>query len=256
MGLGSNMRTRGPRSYAHSMPANTRIIFITGTDTGVGKTLLTALLLVHLRNRGRDARAVKPFCSGSRADVRLLCAAQDKQLTATEVNPFYFPEPLAPLAAARKHRRLIQPEEVLTHIAQIANRCEYLLIEGAGGLLVPLAPGFTTLELIARLHCSVIAVSRNKLGTINHTLLTVRALQRAEIPNSRRSARTYNRLKIVLMNHRRQDASFSSNPQILAEFLFPLALFTLPFLGPNCRSLPSIQTNAKKNEKTLARILG
>src|SRR5690349_6905609 len=124
-----------------------RIIFITGTDTGVGKTLLTALLLVHLRRQGRAALGIKPFCSGTRADVRLLRQAQDLQLTPSQINPFYFPEPLAPLVAARKHRRTIHSDEILAHVAQSARRCQFLLIEGAGGLLVPLAKGFTTLDL-------------------------------------------------------------------------------------------------------------
>ena len=79
-----------------------RIIFITGTDTGVGKTLLTGLLLHHLRQSGCHALAMKPFCSGSRADAEFLHAVQDGELTLDEINPFFFAEPLAPLVAARE----------------------------------------------------------------------------------------------------------------------------------------------------------
>src|SRR2546429_4432134 len=94
-------------------------IFITGTDTGVGKTVLTGLLVTHLRNQGTDALAIKPFCSGSRADAKLLQAIQDRELTLEEINPFYFPEPVAPLVAARLHRRAITLRQVLAHIERV-----------------------------------------------------------------------------------------------------------------------------------------
>ena len=150
-----------------------RIIFITGTDTGVGKTLLTGLLLHHLRQSGCHALAMKPFCSGGRADAELLRAIQDGELTLDEINPFFFTEPLAPLVAARKHQCSIRIPEVLRRITRVANRCECLLIEGIGGVMVPLGEGFSVLDLIAKLGCEAIVVSRNRLGTINHTLLTV-----------------------------------------------------------------------------------
>src|SRR5260221_14172519 len=97
-------------------PHTPRTIFITGTDTGVGKTLLTALLLAHLRQNGVPALALKPFCSGGRADAELFHALQDGDLTLDEINPFYFREPIAPLVAARKHRRRIQLDDVLKNI--------------------------------------------------------------------------------------------------------------------------------------------
>ena len=100
------------------MPART--IFITGTDTGVGKTLLTALLLTHLRDGGCKARALKPFSSGGREDAELLFKLQDGELTLDEINPFHFSEPLAPLVAARIHRRSISLREVLAHIRGVA----------------------------------------------------------------------------------------------------------------------------------------
>src|SRR2546426_834034 len=82
-----------------------KILFVTGTDTGVGKTLVVASLLYHLRQRDVSALAMKPFCSGSRADVQLLQRIQDGAVTNEEANPFYFREPVAPLVAARKTGR-------------------------------------------------------------------------------------------------------------------------------------------------------
>src|SRR3954447_582296 len=153
-----------------------RILFVTGTDTGVGKTTLTALLLAHLRQTGAHALAMKPFCSGTAdgwGDVELLGAIQEGELKAREINPFFFPEPLAPLVAARKHGKLIRKEAVIKRINEVANRCECLLIEGAGGLLAPLGEGYNALDLIQELKCRSIVVAGNRLGTLNHTLLTV-----------------------------------------------------------------------------------
>src|SRR5436190_3837938 len=90
-----------------------RVIFITGSDTGAGKTYLTALLLAYLRQKGIHALAMKPFCSGSRDDVELLQALQDREISDELMNPFYFEEPIAPLAAGREHGRMISLDTVL-----------------------------------------------------------------------------------------------------------------------------------------------
>jgi len=245
----------------------TKIVFITGTDTGVGKTLLTALLLCHLRAQGLQALALKPFCSGGRADAEILRQLQDGELTIDEINPFYFPEPVAPLVSARKRRQNIPLEHVVQRIQSIAERLtqiprlpsgarrsmhrklktnNFLLIEGSGGLLVPLGEGYTVRDLIQRLACDVLVVSRNQLGTINHTLLTVQSLIHA-IPHSA--------LKLVLMDSSSPDFSRRSNPAILAELLDPVPLFQLPFLGPRCFSATGLKKNAKRFQKSLARLL-
>jgi len=248
---------RRPLSFMHGSKnqPKTRVIFVTGTDTGVGKTLLSCLLLVHLRERGSAALGIKPFCSGTRADVRLLRWAQGSQLTESEINPFYFREPVAPFVAARQHRRTIEPEAVVAHVAGIVAGCEFLLIEGAGGLLVPISKSFCTLDLILRLRCDVIVVSRNRLGTINHTLLTVKALQHAGIQHSSGNTQVPRLLNVVLMDHRLRDASFASNAQILREFLDRIPLIAVPFLRGNCASPAGLEANQKKIKNILARIV-
>jgi dethiobiotin synthetase len=223
----------------------TRIIFITGTDTGVGKTLLTGLLLHHLRQNGCHALALKPFCSGTREDTGFLYAVQDGELTLDEITPFFFAEPLAPLVAAQRHYRSIALAEVLRPIRRIAGRCQCLLIEGIGGLLVPLGEGFTVRDLIGRLHCEVIVVSRNRLGTINHTLLTIEALETIE--NKGRKA--------VLMSHKNEDSSTGSNCRILAELLAPIPIIPVPFLGGNLLRFEALKKSGNKIQKSLARIL-
>jgi dethiobiotin synthetase len=222
-----------------------RIVFITGTDTGVGKTLLTGLLLHHLRQNGCHALAMKPFCSGSREDAEFLHAVQDGELTLDEVTPFFFAEPLAPLVAARRHHCSIRLQEVLRKIRPVADRCQWLLIEGIGGLLVPLGEGYTVLDLIAKLGCEVIVVSRNQLGTINHTLLTVAALQHARISG----------LKAVLMSSPEDDFSTRSNSGILTELLAPTPVLAVGFLGRKPLRFLALKKSAKKMQKTLARIL-
>jgi dethiobiotin synthetase len=221
------------------------IIFITGTDTGVGKTVLTGLLLHHLRRSGCHALAMKPFCSGSRADAELLNAIQDGELARDEINPFFFAEPLAPLVAARKHRRSIGLPETLKRIKRLASRCQCLLVEGIGGVMVPLGEGFAVVDLIARLGCRTILVSRNRLGTINHTLLSVNALQHAGI----------NRLRTVLNASSETDPSTNSNCSILSELLAPILIFPIPYLGCAPAPLAGLEPTQKNLKKTLARIL-
>jgi dethiobiotin synthetase len=222
-----------------------RIIFITGTDTGVGKTLLTGLLLHHLRQSGCRALAMKPFCSGSRADTEFLHSVQDGELTPDEITPFFFAEPLAPLVAARRHYRSVRLPQVLRPIRHVAGRCECLLIEGIGGLLVPLGEGFAVRDLIAKLGCEVVIVARNRLGTINHTLLTVDALQHIGILG----------LKSVLMSSQEGDFSARSNSRILAELLAPTPVLPVPFLGANLLRIEALKKSRKKIQKSLARIL-
>ncbi len=243
-------------------PRQPRLIFVTGTDTGVGKTLLTALLLCHLRSTGCSALALKPFCSGGRADAELLDALQSGELSIDEINPYYFTEPVAPLVSARKHRRSIRLSDVLERIQAVATaqsvrsksriKTPVLLIEGSGGLLVPLAEGFAVSDLIASLRCEVLVVARNQLGTINHTLLTVKALRDALRGRLRRSSAP---VKVVMMEPRLSDVSSATNVHILRELLAPVAVLALDYLGPKCGTATAIRKAAQKQKRVLDRIL-
>ncbi len=220
-----------------------KIIFVTGTDTGVGKTVLTALLLHHLRENGARVLAMKPFCSGGRADVKLLQALQRGELSDEEVNPFYFEEPVAPLVAAQKHRRNIRLEEVMNRIQSVAKRCDYLIVEGAGGLLAPWGKGYNAANLIAQLNCRVLVAARNQLGTINHTLLTVHALQSV--------GKTKKRFAIVLMSGKKTDLSAASNRKTLMKLLRPVRVLEIPFLGVQAAHVQGIKQGHAKAIKTL-----
>ena len=221
-----------------------KIIFVTGTDTGVGKTILTGLLVHHLRCEGVHALAMKPFCSGGRGDVRLLRAMQDAALTEEEINPFYFPEPVAPLVSARQRKRLISLSEVVQRIKTIALRCEYLLVEGSGGLLVPLGEKYLVSDVIRRLNCDVIVVARNQLGTINHTLLTVNALKRFCSKN----------ISVALVGTSKKDASVEKNGMVLRGFLGGVKVVEVDFLGKKANEIEVLKKCVRKMKKTLAGI--
>jgi dethiobiotin synthetase len=224
-----------------------RIIFITGTGTGVGKTLLTALLLRHLRMEGHDALAMKPFCSGSRQDARLLQRLQKEDLTLDQTNPFFFSRPLAPWVAVRENGgRQIPLSEVLRRIQALRRLGKILLVEGSGGVLVPLGEGYGVADLISRIPCATIIVAPNRLGTINHVLLTVKHLQSIEVKE----------VKIVMMSERSPDFSSRSNINAISELLPETGVFSLPYLGGRALNVAMVKQNAKYLKITLARILG
>ncbi len=160
-----------------------RGLLVTGTDTGVGKTVVTAALCLALRRRGLDAGIVKPVQSGSRAadpggDAMLLKSWAGLSEDPEEIAPYSFAQPLAPLVAARLEGRSLDLDEVGARTRALARRHELCLVEGVGGLLVPMGPGWTVADLAAALALPLLVVARAGLGTVNHTLLTVREARR------------------------------------------------------------------------------
>ena len=196
-----------------------RIIVITGTDTGVGKTVLTAWLAAHLRAEGARVAALKPICSGGREDARALHRALGGALTLDEINPWHFRAPLAPLLAARKEHRRVQLKKVIAHIRSIARRFDIVLVEGAGGLLSPLGDKFSTRDWITALRTEVVVVGRNQLGVVNHLRLTLEAL-----PTT-----TGARTKIVLMSPPRADTASRTNLALVKELLPAQPVVALPW---------------------------
>ena len=144
--------------------------FVTATDTGVGKTFITAALAKALRARGRDVAVFKPVQSGARADD----PSGDAALLGADC-VYAFAAALAPLVAARAEGRTIELEPILARAGELAREHELLLVEGAGGLLVPLADGLDMAGLAIALGLPLVVVARAGLGTVNHTLLTIEA---------------------------------------------------------------------------------
>ena len=147
-----------------------RGFFVTATDTGVGKTFVTAALATALRARGRDVAVFKPVQSGATAED----PSGDAVLLGADC-VYAFAAPLAPLVAARAEGRTIELEPILARARELVREHELLLVEGAGGLLVPLAEDLDLADLALALGLPLVIVARAGLGTVNHTLLTIEA---------------------------------------------------------------------------------
>jgi len=198
-----------------------RTLFITGTDTGAGKTVLTTLLAAWLRERGVKVAALKPLCSGGRADAQQIFTAISGALTLDEINPWHFRASIAPALAARLEKKSVARAQVLAHIRAQRQKFEVTLVEGAGGLLSPLGKDFDSRDLILALRATPIIVAQNKLGVVNHILLTLAAL-----PETYRA-----KAKIVLMSPAQPDSATATNAKLLAEFFPAKKILTLPWLG-------------------------
>jgi dethiobiotin synthetase len=150
--------------------------FITGTDTGVGKTYVTRLLLETLRDTGLDAVGYKPVACGDREDAMILSAASGG-LPPEAINPVYLNTPVAPFVAGMLENRTVDPAVLLAGYQKLAARHAAVLVEGAGGWEVPLAPNYRVSDLAADLQLPVILVAGNRLGALNHIILTVNAIR-------------------------------------------------------------------------------
>ena len=151
--------------------------FITGTDTDVGKTYVTAQLLRALRARGVDAVGFKPLCCGSRDDAEALRAASDGALELNEGHPVWLRAPAAPFAAALVENRTIDLDLIRETFARLRVRHDTVLVEGVGGWLVPITRDFTVADLAKEWQLPVLVVVKNVLGALNHAALTVQAVR-------------------------------------------------------------------------------
>lgn len=165
-----------------------RIYFITGTDTDVGKTVVTAALLCAMQAEGRRAIAAKPVQTGARDGAddlgwcwsfsRIAFSEEDRR----DAAPYRFDLPASPHLAAARAGIGIDLERIVEGINRLAARFDVVLVEGAGGLLVPLNDRHTMLDLALALSSTPFVVGRNALGTLNHTSLTVAELDRHRHP--------------------------------------------------------------------------
>jgi dethiobiotin synthetase len=160
----------------------TRGIFVTGTDTGVGKTAVAAALLRALVAAGFRAAGMKPVAAGLpagetvHADVRALVAAGNVAAPLADVNPYSFARPIAPELAARAEGRAIDLDRIAAAYARLAAAADAIVVEGAGGALVPLARRTDMLDVPARLGVPVLLVVGIRLGCLSHALLSAWAI--------------------------------------------------------------------------------
>jgi len=158
-----------------------RGVFVTGTDTGVGKTIVAASIVTTLRARGEPVRAFKPVVTGTDepdpdwpADHELLAAAAG--MDPGDVTPLTFGPAVSPHLAAELAGTRVEPAELVAHARGLG---EPLVAEGVGGLLVPLTSGYSVRDLAVDLELPVVIAARPGLGTISHTLLTIEAARAA-----------------------------------------------------------------------------
>ena len=164
-------------------------IFITGTDTDVGKTYITAGLSVTLRKMGKDVGVMKPFAAGNAQkngfkseDVEILLNAAQVNDPENLVNPQFFSIPASPYTAWKKLKTKPKIPTILKSFRKLSNLHEMLLVEGMGGVMTPILKNYHVTNLIKEMKIPTIIVTRSKVGTVNHTLMTVKMCEKYKIP--------------------------------------------------------------------------
>ena len=198
-------------------------MFVTGTDTGVGKTHFTCRILRQLRRDGIDAVGYKPLCCGERDDAIALARASD-MTNLDAINPVWLRSPLAPWAAAREEKRPFDHQLILDGFEALRSQHACVVIEGAGGWEVPLAGSETMADLAVALAAPVLVVAANRLGALNHTILTVHAIQSRDLTCTG-----------VVLNQTEaatdSDPAARTNQEVLKAFLPDLPITMTEFQG-------------------------
>ncbi len=212
-------------------------VFITATDTGVGKTFVGAGIARALRAWGIDVGVMKPAETGCRMkrgelvpqDARTLMQASGTHDPLDLVNPCRFRAPAAPMVAAEEEGRSIAAgPTILSAYRKLRERHDFLIVEGAGGIMVPLSRRTSYLDLAEAMGMPVLIIARPDLGTINHTALTVMALRSRNIPRSG-----------IVLNFSRKIAktlAVCTNPAII-ERMMGVPVFSVPY---SCRDLSAL----------------
>lgn len=222
-----------------------RVVLVTGTDTGVGKTVVTCALLRALRARGLHPVAIKPVETGCAdldqpEDALLLRAAAGGTTPLDVVCPARYRTPAAPATAARLEGSRHSFEGLVDHVKGVRARSAGVIVEGAGGLLVPLAEGRSFADLALALGAPLVVVARDALGTINHTSLTLEAARSRGIAV----------LAVVLNAVAAPDAVFVDHGAELRA-LWP----GVTFLGPTCR-LNNPQSTTMSDDISIMKLAG
>ena len=148
-------------------------IFITGTGTEIGKTVIAGGIAACLKASGINVGVMKPISSGDTADAEFLRHAAQVDDDLSTINPIYLRHPLAPSVAARIEDREIDLSDIESAFATLQQKYDVVLVEGVGGIAVPIQDDFLVVHLIHRMQLPILIVAQVGLGTLNHTLLTV-----------------------------------------------------------------------------------
>lgn len=170
--LPSRQRTRRQKSHNRRTEKRGRAFFISGTDTGVGKTTAIKVLATLLKKQGLDVGVMKPVqCAGD--DAKSLKEFLQINDPLEEINPYCAKEPFSPHIAFARERIQVHKDKIISTFQKLRRRHDILLVEGAGGLMVPIRENYLMADLVKELDLELVIVSRLGLGTINHTLLTI-----------------------------------------------------------------------------------
>ena len=163
-------------------------IFVTGTDTGVGKTVVAAGIAGAMRRDGIDVGIMKPIATGipqkngfKSSDAELLAKIAGSTDPESEINPVFLPLEASPLAASRALNIDIKLDEIFSAFKRLTGKHEFVIVEGIGGVMVPIKQNYFVIDMVKEMNIPILIVSRAALGTLNHTLLTVRACREYEL---------------------------------------------------------------------------
>lgn len=215
------------RTKEASHNSATRGIFITGTDTGVGKTLVASALVRCLTQRGIDVGVMKPIETGVPPSPKLQTDGARLRKTAgchdpmTEVSPYQFRLPLAPLSAAQAEGRTVLVTTVIRTFQTLLQKHSFVVVEGAGGVYVPITQLFNTTDLIYRMKLPAVVVGYSGLGGVNHALLTIQALRGQKIP-----------ILALVLNQRQPVLTKTASLQEQSTVTLLRRLAKVPVLGP------------------------
>lgn len=221
------------------MAVQQKAVFVTGTDTGVGKTVFSTGLIRWARNHGAKAVGVKPVETGCLLkagtlhpeDGALLQKASQGDITLDECCPYRFSLPASPFRAAAMQGSRIHVPELEEHVRTVVAAADFTLVEGAGGLMVPFSEKTLTIDLIESLAYPVLLCARTTLGTVNHTLLSVEALQ----------SRRISILGVVLSPCAdRSGPEEEFTPRDIAILLDDIPVVTLPRFDPDQLKDPAV----------------
>ena len=164
-------------------------LFVTGTDTDIGKTYVSAGIVLALKKSGINVGIMKPFACGTKQktgfsseDVSILSDAANVNDPEDLVNPFFFPIPASPYTAAKNLDVKINVDHVLECFKKLDEIHDVMLIEGIGGVMTPILRNYAIADLIKRLNTNTIIVTSSKIGTVNHTIMTCNVCKNMKIP--------------------------------------------------------------------------
>ncbi len=209
-------------------------VFITGTDTGVGKTLVAGMIAGRLHELGYRVGVFKPIATGCRItreglvneDAEFLAHCAHTELPLEIINPVRYRDPLSPNVAAEREQRDIDWAAIELAFKNVADASDVVIVEGVGGVMVPLEKRYWVLDLMQDMALPAMVVARSRLGTINHTLLTVEACRSRDLT-----------VKGVTINGYRTDSAElaeESNPRVITEVGRVRVISVIPYDKMSC----------------------